>query len=132
MKSNPKGEEIFKEYDKTKTLSDATRRQMINILVAEMTESYGRIPPTSVRTSYALGIVTLFPYLQDPYSKHGYHGLYPAKSLRLRCGEQGCPSSFCTYNGFRKHLNNVHHHDEQVNTNQEVITQTQRHFEMES
>lgn len=25
-----------------------------------------------VRASYALGIVTLFPYLQDPYSKHGY------------------------------------------------------------
>ncbi|XP_029918844.1 uncharacterized protein LOC115367312 [Myripristis murdjan] len=76
LRSNPKGEEIFKEYDKTKTLSDATRRQMVNILVAEMTESYGRIPLTSVRTSYALGIVTLFPYLEDPYSKNGYEHYY--------------------------------------------------------
>ncbi|KAF6726458.1 hypothetical protein FQA47_020344 [Oryzias melastigma] len=72
LRSNPKGEEIFKEYDKTKTLSDATRRQMVNILVADMTCAYGRVPPISVRTSYALGIVTLFPYLQDPYSKNGF------------------------------------------------------------
>ncbi|XP_041672065.1 uncharacterized protein LOC121528616 [Cheilinus undulatus] len=76
LKSNPKGEEIFKEYDKTKSLSDATRRQMINILIAEMMDSYGRIPPTSMRTSYALGIVTLFPYLQDPFSKKGYEHYY--------------------------------------------------------
>ncbi|KAF6732801.1 hypothetical protein FQA47_012888 [Oryzias melastigma] len=72
LRSNPKGEEIFKEYDKTKTLSDATRRQMVNILVADMTCAYGRVPPISVRPSYALGIVTLFPYLQDPYSKNGF------------------------------------------------------------
>ncbi|XP_041846863.1 uncharacterized protein LOC121643484, partial [Melanotaenia boesemani] len=76
LRSNPKGEEILKEYDKTKTLSDATRRQMVNILVAEMTDSYGRIPPISTRTSYALGIVTLFPYLQDPYSKNGFEHYY--------------------------------------------------------
>ncbi|CAL8348271.1 uncharacterized protein LOC115556062 isoform X2 [Gadus morhua] len=76
LRSNPKGEEIFKEYDKTKTLSDTTRRHMINILVAEMTDSHGRIPPRSVRTSYALGIVNLFPYLQDPYSEHGYEHYY--------------------------------------------------------
>ncbi|KAI9533059.1 hypothetical protein NQZ68_026612 [Dissostichus eleginoides] len=101
LKSNPKGEEIFKEYDKTKTLSDATRRQMINILVAEMTESYGRIPPTSVRTSYALGIVTLFPYLQDPYSKHGYEHYYDPDAntgylaWRLKTVQRN------TYDGFR-------------------------------
>ncbi|XP_030267473.1 uncharacterized protein LOC115578579 [Sparus aurata] len=72
LSSKPKGEEIFKEYDKTKMLSVATRKQMVNILVAEMIETYRRIPPMHVRASYALGIVTLFPYLQDPYSKHGY------------------------------------------------------------
>ncbi|XP_073349133.1 uncharacterized protein [Pagrus major] len=76
LRSNPKGEEIFKEYNKMKMLSDSTRRQMVNILIADMTESYGRIPPTSVRTTYALGIVTLFPYLQDPYSKNGYEHYY--------------------------------------------------------
>lgn len=38
--SKPKGEEIFKEYDKTKMLSVATRKQMVNILVAEMIETY--------------------------------------------------------------------------------------------
>ncbi|MED6253484.1 hypothetical protein ATANTOWER_031016, partial [Ataeniobius toweri] len=32
LRSNPKGEEIFSEYNKTKTMSDATRQQMISIL----------------------------------------------------------------------------------------------------
>ncbi|XP_078798880.1 uncharacterized protein LOC144990115 [Oryzias latipes] len=41
-----------------------------------MTSAYGRIPPISARTSYALGIVTLFPYLQDPYSKNGFEHYY--------------------------------------------------------
>uniref|UniRef100_A0A3P9D6X6 Uncharacterized protein n=1 Tax=Maylandia zebra TaxID=106582 RepID=A0A3P9D6X6_9CICH len=73
LSSNPKGEEIFNEYDKTKTLSDPTHRQMVNILVTHVILSYlERIPPISVRTNYALGIATLFPYLQDPYSKNGY------------------------------------------------------------
>lgn len=49
----------------------------------------------------------------------------------MKCGEQGCPSSFCTYNSFRKPLKTVHkNHDEVVDTNQEVATQ--RHFEFES
>uniref|UniRef100_A0A087YQU5 Uncharacterized protein n=1 Tax=Poecilia formosa TaxID=48698 RepID=A0A087YQU5_POEFO len=38
--SNPEGEEIMSEYNKTKTLSDATRRQMVNMLVADMIESH--------------------------------------------------------------------------------------------
>ncbi|KAK7938990.1 hypothetical protein WMY93_002316 [Mugilogobius chulae] len=69
LKSHPKGKDIFTEYEKTKKLSDGTRRLMVNILVAEMTESYGRLPPRCVRTSYARGIVALFPYLEDPFSK---------------------------------------------------------------
>nr|XP_040036522.1 uncharacterized protein LOC120821692 [Gasterosteus aculeatus aculeatus] len=74
LRANPKGEEVFNEYDKTKTLTDATRKQMVNILVADMIELHGRVPPSSVRTNYALGIVTLFPYLRDPFSKLGYDG----------------------------------------------------------
>ncbi|KAI4872230.1 hypothetical protein NFI96_009481 [Prochilodus magdalenae] len=76
LRANPKGEEVFMEYDKTKTLTDAKRKQMVNILVADMIETHGRIPPSSARTNYALGIVTLFPYLQDPYSKNGYEHYY--------------------------------------------------------
>ncbi|KAJ7989843.1 hypothetical protein DPEC_G00308690 [Dallia pectoralis] len=76
LRANSKGEEIFKEYETTKTLKDATRKQMVNILVADMIELHGRIPPSSVRTNYALGIVTLFPYLKDPFSKHGYEHYY--------------------------------------------------------
>ncbi|XP_062250621.1 uncharacterized protein LOC133960013 [Platichthys flesus] len=102
LSSKPKGEEIFKEYDKTKTLSVATRKQMVNILVAEMIDTYGRIPPMHVRASYALGIVTLFPYLQDPYSKHGYEHYYDPQAntgylaWRLKTVQRN------THDGFRE------------------------------
>lgn len=39
--SKPGGKEIFKEYEKTSTISDVTRRKMVNILVADMVESHG-------------------------------------------------------------------------------------------
>ena len=36
------------------------------------------------------------------------HALYPARTLRLKCGERGCSSVFYTYCGFKKHLLSVH------------------------
>ncbi|XDV21824.1 hypothetical protein PO909_026844 [Leuciscus waleckii] len=80
LQSKPGGEKILHEYDKTKTLTDATRRQMVNLLVADMMEVHGRIPPTHVRTKYAVGITTLFPNLSDPYSGNGYEHYYDAES----------------------------------------------------
>ncbi|XP_045578895.1 uncharacterized protein isoform X5 [Salmo salar] len=80
LHSKPGGEKVFQEYGKTKGLTDSTRRLMVNIIVADMMESHGRIPPSSVRTNYALGIVTLFPYLNDPDSEHGYEKYYDAAS----------------------------------------------------
>ncbi|XP_045072438.1 uncharacterized protein LOC121558142 [Coregonus clupeaformis] len=77
LTSKPGGERIMQEYGKTKSLTDATRRQMINILAAEMTETHGTSPPKSVR---AQGIVALFPYLEDPYSQHGYDHYYDPES----------------------------------------------------
>ncbi|KAK6294142.1 hypothetical protein J4Q44_G00349720 [Coregonus suidteri] len=74
LTSKPGGERIMQEYGKTKSLTDATRRQMINILAAEMTETHG------VRVMYAQGIVALFPYLEDPYSQHGYDHCYDPES----------------------------------------------------
>ncbi|CAG5928484.1 unnamed protein product [Menidia menidia] len=59
-----------------------------------------------------------------------YHGLYPAKNLRLKCGEQGCFSSFCTYKGFRKHLHSVHSYDRQVETHQAVVKDTHSQEEL--
>ncbi|KAL7825257.1 hypothetical protein AOLI_G00324640 [Acnodon oligacanthus] len=37
----PGGDRVVKEYTRTKTLTDTTRRQMVNILTAEMTETHG-------------------------------------------------------------------------------------------
>ncbi|XP_053098319.1 uncharacterized protein LOC128317065 [Pangasianodon hypophthalmus] len=72
LKSKSGGEAVIQEYQATETLTDATRRQMINILVAHMIETHGQLPTKAIREQYALGIVMLFPSLRDPYSKKGY------------------------------------------------------------
>ncbi|GAA6094018.1 uncharacterized protein LOC113118512 [Tachysurus ichikawai] len=41
LSSKPGGERIMQEYGKTKSLTDATRRQMNNVFAAEMTETHG-------------------------------------------------------------------------------------------
>ncbi|XP_058867922.1 uncharacterized protein LOC117409960 [Acipenser ruthenus] len=74
------GEKIFLEFAKTKSLSDSTRRLLVNMLVADMIEKHGRVPPSSVCTKHALGIVTLLPYLKDPDSSNGYEHYCDAES----------------------------------------------------
>ncbi|XP_007543316.1 uncharacterized protein LOC103131579 isoform X2 [Poecilia formosa] len=78
--AKPAGQVILDEYDKLRTLSDSTRRRLVNLLVAKMVEIYGTIPPVSVRTKYALGIISLFPSLRDPYSENGYEHFYDQQS----------------------------------------------------
>ncbi|KAK1880735.1 Elongation factor 4 [Dissostichus eleginoides] len=72
LEQKPGGEKILKEYAMRGEMKDRTRRNLVNIVVADMVEKYGRAPPMDKRTQYALGIVTLFPSLKDTYSKKGY------------------------------------------------------------
>ncbi|CAI5642751.1 unnamed protein product [Oreochromis niloticus] len=78
--TNSGGEEVLQEYHTTQTLTDATRRKMVNIIVAHMIDCHGHLPTKAVREQYALGVVTLFPSLKDPYSKKGYEHFYDAAS----------------------------------------------------
>ncbi|KAL1023833.1 hypothetical protein UPYG_G00046910 [Umbra pygmaea] len=100
LHSKPGGEMVLQEYAKTEGLTESTRRLMVNIVVADMMENYGRTPPSIVRTNYALGIVTLFPYLSDPDSEHGYEKYYDANSgsgyLTWRIKTVGRNTSFKT------------------------------------
>ncbi|XP_057184180.1 uncharacterized protein LOC130550703 [Triplophysa rosa] len=80
LQSKPGGDAIMREYHKTKSLSDSTRRKMINILTADMTEKHSTSPPKRIREMYAQGIIALFPYLRDPYAKHGYEHYYDPQS----------------------------------------------------
>lgn len=41
LKAKPGGQNILDEYDKMKTLMDNTRRQLVNLLVADMVEIHG-------------------------------------------------------------------------------------------
>nr|CAD43088.2 novel protein [Danio rerio] len=50
----------------------STRWQLVNIVVSHMKEIHGRIPTCKQRETYALGIISLFPSLRDPFSAKGY------------------------------------------------------------
>lgn len=76
----PGGDRIINEYNRTKSLGDETRRKMVNILAADMTEKNGTSPPRQEKEKYARGIVALFPYLSDPFSKNGYEHYYDGES----------------------------------------------------
>ncbi|XP_014844939.1 PREDICTED: uncharacterized protein LOC106919223 isoform X2 [Poecilia mexicana] len=100
LHQKPGGEDVLKEYNKTKSLSDPTRRKLVNILVADMIESHGRVPPVNVRITYALGIVTLFPNLKDNCSPTGYEHFYDPQSgqgylaYRLKTVQRSTASDF--------------------------------------
>ncbi|XP_061783237.1 uncharacterized protein [Nerophis lumbriciformis] len=69
------GEYLINEYNRTKSLTDESRRKLVNILAAEMTEKNGQ-----VKEMYAQGIVNLFPNLKDPFFKNGYEHFYDSNS----------------------------------------------------
>ncbi|KAG9260186.1 hypothetical protein AMEX_G16206 [Astyanax mexicanus] len=78
--SKPGGTAVLKEYEDTGTICDSSRRQMVNILAAHMTETEGRIPQRITKEKYALGIISLFPSLKDPLSPKGYEHFYDSQS----------------------------------------------------
>lgn len=43
LQRKPGGEKIIQEYHKTKSLTDLTRRQLVNTLVADMVEVHGYV-----------------------------------------------------------------------------------------
>lgn len=43
LRSKLGGDRIIQEYNKMKCLSDASRRKMVNILVADMMENHGLV-----------------------------------------------------------------------------------------
>ncbi|XP_028316145.1 uncharacterized protein LOC114471507 [Gouania willdenowi] len=80
LETSSGGKEVLEEYHTTQTLPDATRRLLVNIIVAHMIDKHGHIPTKAIIEEYALGIVTVFPSLKDPYFKKGYEHFYEAAS----------------------------------------------------
>ncbi|XP_025765360.1 uncharacterized protein LOC109203258 isoform X2 [Oreochromis niloticus] len=76
LRIKPGGEDVLEEYKSEKSLQHRTRRQLVNILASHMTEMHGRIPSRKQKEKYALGIITLFPSLKDPFSPKGYEHFY--------------------------------------------------------
>ncbi|XP_034059808.1 uncharacterized protein LOC117538313 [Gymnodraco acuticeps] len=80
LTSKPAGLTVINQYDDTGSLKDSTRRLMVNIIVAHMCEKEGRGVSTATKEFHALGIVSLFPSLKDPYSTKGYEHFYDIQS----------------------------------------------------
>ncbi|XP_058607614.1 uncharacterized protein LOC131524485 [Onychostoma macrolepis] len=80
LEQKPGGEKILAKYAMTGEMKDRACRDLVSIVVAEMFDKYGRAPPMEKRAQYALGIVTLFPSLKDPYSKKGYEHFFDIDS----------------------------------------------------
>ncbi|RVE58917.1 hypothetical protein OJAV_G00199170 [Oryzias javanicus] len=80
LTSKPAGITVINEYENTRTLKDSTRRLMVNIIVSHMREKEGRAISKATKEFHALGIVSLFPSLKDPYSKKGYEHFYDFQS----------------------------------------------------
>ncbi|CAM4596782.1 unnamed protein product [Leuciscus chuanchicus] len=72
LHTRPGGANVLKEYEDTGTISDDMRKLMVNILVAHMIETEGRVPHRLTKQNYGLGIITLFPSLRDPQGRTGY------------------------------------------------------------
>ncbi|XP_034033544.1 uncharacterized protein LOC117516797 isoform X2 [Thalassophryne amazonica] len=82
LETKPGGEKILQEYTLHGEIKDPLRRKLVNIVVGAMIQEYGTAPPMDIRTQYALGIVTLFPCLKDPFSLKGYEHFFDAESNR--------------------------------------------------
>lgn len=80
LKQTSGGDAVLAEYSSKNTLSSEMRRLLVNILVGHMVEMHGRIPSRNQKEKYALGVVTLFPSLKDPFSKKGHEHFYDADS----------------------------------------------------
>ncbi|KAF3842792.1 hypothetical protein F7725_001641, partial [Dissostichus mawsoni] len=72
LKNKPGGERIMNEYARTKSLTDARRRDMKFCVCLTLYVSVCRTSPSRrVKEEYAKGITSLFPNLADPKSKFG-------------------------------------------------------------
>ncbi|XP_028448051.1 uncharacterized protein LOC114564737 isoform X3 [Perca flavescens] len=80
LTSKPAGMTVIKEYEETRSLKDSTRQLLVNIIVAHMHEKEGRAVSKATKEFHAFGIVSLFPFLKDPYSKKGYEHFYDMQS----------------------------------------------------
>ncbi|KAK2860999.1 hypothetical protein Q7C36_005165 [Tachysurus vachellii] len=79
----PGGERIINEYNRTKSLGTKQGGKWSTSWQLTLQKRMGNLhdhylvdictsPPRQVKEKYARGIVTLFPYLSDPFSKNGY------------------------------------------------------------
>ncbi|XP_015254069.1 PREDICTED: uncharacterized protein LOC107100184 isoform X2 [Cyprinodon variegatus] len=80
LTKEPAGGQILQEYMQTNSLTDCSRRKLVNIIAADMSDIYGTAPPRRVRERYARGIIETFPNLRDPCSKNGYEHFYNGES----------------------------------------------------
>lgn len=68
---NKGGENLLEEYQTKKTLTDVSRRLLVNLAVTFLRSVYGNHPLKHEKISCAKSIVALFPSLRNPVSTTG-------------------------------------------------------------
>lgn len=79
LKKTTIGQNVLSEYEYTKTLTDRSRIQMVNEVVALMINTHGPKPEKSVRVKYAKAAAYLFPNLVGGDPETNYVSILTAR-----------------------------------------------------
>ncbi|XP_030750194.1 uncharacterized protein LOC115877984 isoform X2 [Sitophilus oryzae] len=80
------GQNIIEEYEKNQVLNNRTRRELVNLTVRMMTNTYGISMSKEIKVEFAKAIVELFPKLRDTLSNKGGYEIFYNDSLRTPSG----------------------------------------------
>lgn len=67
---------IFKEYENTNTLSNKSRRQLVNAVVKIMVDGHLNYITKKTKIDFAKAVVQIFPRLRYPYSNKGGYVIF--------------------------------------------------------
>lgn len=78
LQTHPGGKEIISFYKEQKTLDDANRKRLVNIVVDHMLQFMpeGILPSNETKIQYAKCITTLFPKLENKHGCLGYVSIF--------------------------------------------------------
>lgn len=65
------GNEVLKEYEEHKTLSEQKRHKLVNLLADMLVAKHGLYPKSCDKTALAKTAISLFPNFKVSDTKHG-------------------------------------------------------------
>lgn len=83
LQNHPGGKETINFYKEQKTLDDAKRKRLVNIVVDHMLQFMpdGISSSNETKMQYAKCIITFFPKLENKYGSQGYVSILVAATV---------------------------------------------------